>query len=90
MMTNQRIRWLAAATLLSGVAAVSGIVGALFNLPGKHWWLALWWGGTLLGVGFGSRWEVARKGDASHFRDVPTIGSTPTRKDRSSQHSKDS
>ncbi|HEU4697872.1 MAG TPA: hypothetical protein VFS40_01690 [Gemmatimonadales bacterium] len=77
MMANRRVWWLAAATVLCGVAALGGILGTLLGRQGRYWWLALWWGGTILTVAFGHRWDVARKAAAARARDAAAVESTP-------------
>jgi hypothetical protein len=52
---------MAAGTILWGIAAAIGIIGALFNWPPRGLWLGLWWGGLVLWGWFGHRWQLARK-----------------------------
>lgn len=61
MTTNESTWWTAAGTVLCGIAAAVGIIGALFEFPRRALWLSLWWGGIVLGAWLAHRWQGARK-----------------------------
>ena len=65
MATNESTWWVAAGTILCGVATVVGIIGAFLEWPPRALWLSLWWGGMVLWAWFAHRWLVARKATRS-------------------------